>query len=198
MTWSETGSNAGVAHVSSKRVTRTNNTPALLSCLVCQARLQPHRRTHPHWSNCWAPPEIKSVGQQSVMWQVYKKQTPPGATKGWCNSISPHSPGLRSVTFSSVHAQQTCRHLLPSSFSPAPGNRTKRGVYRWAIRGQKMWATSFFFNSSKYDTAFNPFLAEMSKFEGGPVWHLSIESRGCVTTTTRGRAEGWMHFETWF
>ena len=30
--------------------------PAPLSCPVCPAQLRPHQRTHPHWSDCWAPP----------------------------------------------------------------------------------------------------------------------------------------------
>lgn len=30
--------------------------PAPPSCPVCPARLPLHQRTHPHWSDCWAPP----------------------------------------------------------------------------------------------------------------------------------------------
>lgn len=30
--------------------------PAPPSCPVCPAQLPLHQRTHPHWSDCWAPP----------------------------------------------------------------------------------------------------------------------------------------------
>ena len=44
------------------------------------------------------------------------------------NFFLPHNLGPRSVTFSSVHSQQTCRHPLPSFSSLAPKKHRKSAV----------------------------------------------------------------------
>jgi len=102
----------------------TSITPAPLSCLVCLVQLPQHQRIHLHWSDCWVPPVKKQQQVGSRLWEPVGTAVTKEPVLMYLayHFIVPHSLGLHSVTSSSVHSKQTCRHPLPSSSSPAPAH----------------------------------------------------------------------------